>query len=192
MVLSPAESSTAETMQLFNQHGGENYDGEPVSQTSHMVQCAMLALENLSDAPLVLGAPLHDVGHLLKHRQPTAQMGAYGVINHEAVGAAYLRSQGFGQRVCSVVEQHVAAKRYLVAADAGYKSKLSAASLQTLAWQGGAMSVEECTAFERHRFFHDIIKVRRWDEEAKSTTAAVLPLSWFEKLIIEHLKYAVV
>jgi phosphonate degradation associated HDIG domain protein len=185
--LSPAESITNEIIQLFEQYGAEDYDGEPVSQTSHMIQCAMLAMDNWSDMTLILGALLHDIGHLLKHKSPTQLMDGYGVLNHESIGAAYLRSKGFPERICAVVEQHVAAKRYLVATDAAYQSKLSPASVQTLQWQGGPMSPEEAWAFEKHPFFTDIIKVRRWDEEAKGSQAVLLPLSYYRKLLHDYL-----
>ena len=56
-------------MQLFEKYGNNDYDGEPVTQTSHMVQCAMLAMKNNADNELVLGAFLHDIGHLLGHQQ---------------------------------------------------------------------------------------------------------------------------
>ncbi|RFM26030.1 phosphonate degradation HD-domain oxygenase [Deminuibacter soli] len=174
-------------MQLFKQHGAADYDGEPVTQSSHMIQCAMQALAEGGDMELVLGAFLHDIGHLLKHEQPTEAMGDYGVVNHEGIGAAYLKQHGFSDRICAMVDMHVQAKRYLVATDPGYRAKLSPASLQTLEWQGGPMSDTEAAAFSRHPFFEDIIKVRRWDELAKSTDTVLLPLSHFEKMMVDYL-----
>jgi putative nucleotidyltransferase with HDIG domain len=182
-----AAQTAGDIIRLFETFGAEDYDGEPVSQTAHMVQCAMLALEAMSDLPVVIGALLHDVGHLLKHEQATEAMGEYGVKDHEGIGAAYLYSKGFSSRVCAIVQEHVAAKRYLVATDAAYKNKLSPASLQTLAWQGGPMSPDEVMLFERHPYFMDILNVRRWDEEAKSRDAVLLPVTYFRKLIVDHL-----
>ncbi len=176
-----------EIMNLFEKHGAEDYDGEPVSQTSHMIQCAMLAMSEGGDMELVLGAFLHDIGHLLKHTQHTDAMEQYGVVNHEGIGAAYLKEKGFSERICAMVDMHVHAKRYLVATDIGYKNKLSAASLQTLEWQGGPMTQTEQAAFRQHPFFNDIIKVRHWDEGAKSTQAVLLPLQQFKNLILEYL-----
>lgn len=174
-------------MQLFESFGNEDYDGEPVSQTSHMIQCAMLAMESVSDQALVIGAFLHDIGHLLKHEQHTEAMGTFGVVNHEGIGAGYLRDRGFSERICAMVAQHVAAKRYLVATDKLYAGKLSPASQETLRWQGGPMTTSEAAAFERHPFFTDIIKVRRWDEEAKNHSAVLLSLSHFRHLIFDYL-----
>jgi len=180
-------NATAEIMQLFEKYGNEDYDGEPVSQTSHMVQCAMQAMSEGADMELILGGFLHDIGHLLRHEQLTEEMGGYGVVNHEGIGAMYLRSKGFSERVCAMVEKHVDAKRYLVATDTTYKEKLSEASLQTLEWQGGPMNEGEVMLFVQHQFFDDIIKVRLWDEQAKNYDAVVLPLSHFSNLIEEYL-----
>jgi len=185
-----AEEVTNEILVLFEEHGNEDYDGEPVSQTSHMIQCGMQAMAEGADMELVIGAFLHDIGHLLRYRMETEAMGNYGVLNHDGIGGEYLRSKGFTDRVCAMVEQHVAAKRYLVSTDPTYKNKLSEASLQTLMqWQGGLMQPEEILAFENHPFFDDIIKVRLWDEEAKNHNAVLLPLRHFGNLIFEYLNH---
>jgi len=174
-------------MQLFEQYGNNDYDGEPVTQTSHMVQCAMLAMHSNADTELVLGAFLHDIGHLLGHKQQAEDMGGFGVINHEGIGAKYLKEKGFSERVCAVVERHVAAKRYLVTTDAGYAAKLSPASRETLRWQGGTMTKEEAAAFRNYPYFKEIIQVRLWDEGAKDYNAVLLPLSIFEEMIDTYL-----
>jgi gamma-butyrobetaine dioxygenase len=62
---------------------------------------------------------------------------------------------------------HVAAKRYLCAAEPGYFGLLSAESVRTLAAQGGPMSAAEAAEFEAHPYFADAVAVRRWDEAAK-------------------------
>jgi len=186
--MNKTDSVTSEIMRLFENYGNEDYDGEPVSQTSHMIQCAMQAMAESADMELILGAFLHDVGHLLRHEQATDAMGNYGVVNHEGLGGNFLRRKGFTERVCAMVEKHVDAKRYLVATDPLYKEKLSEASLHTLnTWQGGPMSDAEIMLFEQHPYFDDIIKVRMWDEEAKSRNAVMLPLNHFQHLLFEYL-----
>lgn len=175
-----------EIIVLFEQYGDEDYDGEPVSQASHMIQCAMLAMQEDADEELILGAFLHDIGHLLKHRQITEAMGNYGVVNHEGIGADFLRIKGFSERVCSVIQNHVQAKRFLVATETSYKNNLSEASRQTLQWQGGPMSQQEVKTFLEHPFFQDIIRVRIWDEEAKNTNAVLVPIVYFKNLIYLH------
>jgi putative nucleotidyltransferase with HDIG domain len=146
----------------------------------------MLAMGE-GEIELTLGAFLHDIGHLLKHEQHTEAMGSFGVVNHEGIGAAYLRERGFSERICAVVANHVAAKRYLVATDEMYAAKLSTASRETLKWQGGPMTEKEVKAFKKHSHFEDIINVRLWDEKAKDQKAPLLPISFFQKLIHNYL-----
>lgn len=184
--ISGAKEVSLEIITLFNKYGNEDYDGEPISQTSHMIQCAMLAMGE-GEIELTLGAFFHDIGHLLKHEQDTEAMGSFGVVNHEGIGAAYLRERGFSERICAVVANHVAAKRYLVATDEMYAAKLSTASRETLKWQGGPMTEKEVKAFKKHSYFEDIIKVRLWDEKAKDQKALLLPISFFQKLIQNYL-----
>lgn len=185
--MNKTDTATAEIFALFETYGDSDYDGEPVSQTSHMVQCGMRAMDLGEDEELILGAFLHDIGHLLRHQEETEAMGSYGVVNHEGLGADYLREKGFSERICAMVEKHVDAKRYLVATDPAYEEKLSEASMQTLIWQGGPMNEIEVMQFEQHPYFDDIIKVRHWDEEAKDSDAVLLPLSHFKKLVHEYL-----
>ena len=185
--VSPPRIVSEEIKDLFIKYGDEDYDGEPVSQASHMIQCAMLAMGE-GEVELTIGAFLHDIGHLLKHEQETEAMGNFGVVNHEGIGASYLRERGFSERICAVVANHVAAKRYLVATDKMYAAKLSPASKETLKWQGGPMTDKEVKAFRNHSFFDDIIKVRLWDEKAKDTHIKMLHLSHFINLIYDHLK----
>jgi len=183
-----ADEIAEEIHMLFEQHGNEDYDGEPVTQTSHMIQCAMQAMAEGGDMELIIGAFLHDLGHLLRYKMETEAMGRYGVMNHDGIGGEYLRQNGFSERVCAMVEEHVAAKRYLVSTRPEYKDKLSEASLQTLMqYQGGLMTKEEITAFQNHPYFDDIIKVRLWDEEAKDYHAVLLPLKNFINLIHDYL-----
>jgi 2-amino-1-hydroxyethylphosphonate dioxygenase (glycine-forming) len=178
---------TDEIMQLFELYGDSDYDGEPVSQVSHMIQCAMHAMDHTDDGEVILGAFLHDVGHLLKHDRETVLMGNYGVINHEWLGAQYLQEKGFSERVSTIVGMHVHAKRYLVTTNPGYAKKLSEASWETLHYQGGLMDENEISQFEQHPFFNEIISVRLWDEEAKDTEASLLPLNYFRNLVLDYL-----
>lgn len=179
---------TDEIMQLFELYGNSDYDGEPVSQASHMIQCAMHAMDHTDDGEVILGAFLHDIGHLLKHDRETESMGNYGVVNHEWLGAQYLQEKGFSERVCTIVGMHVHAKRYLVTTNPDYAKKLSEASWETLHYQGGLMDENERSQFEQHPFFNEMISVRLWDEEAKDKEANLLPLSYFRIIVLDFLK----
>lgn len=162
---------------LYQRHGDEDYIGEPVSQLEHMSQAAQLAQAEGFDDEVVLAAFFHDIGHLCEG----ADMGGYGVVSHERIGAEYLRRCGFGERMAKLVEYHVEAKRYLVLRQPGYFQRLSEASRRTLEYQGGAMSEAEADAFERDPLCAVSLRMRAWDEQAK--------LEWVPVMDLEVLKH---
>ncbi|KAB7730195.1 HD domain-containing protein [Rudanella paleaurantiibacter] len=152
---------------LFDQQGQDPYFGEPVTQLEHALQCAALAERAGSDNDTVVAAFLHDIGHLLPVESAEAYMDGYGTVDHERLGADHLRALGFSEKTAVLIENHVNAKRYLVTKFPEYDARLSDASRQTLAFQGGPMSADEMVAFEANPYFHEILALRRWDEEAK-------------------------
>jgi putative nucleotidyltransferase with HDIG domain len=104
--------------ELFDRYGKLDYIGEEVSQVEHALQCARLAELDNFPANVVLGAFLHDIGHLLGEKLNSEPMILnnvnYGTKNHDKLGADYLRSLKVPENVCMFVENHVIAKRYLV------------------------------------------------------------------------------
>jgi phosphonate degradation associated HDIG domain protein len=152
---------------LFAQGGEDAYYGEPVTQLEHAQQCAQLAEQAGADTETVVAAFLHDIGHLLPPESANGYMDGYGTIDHERLGADYLRERGFSEKVSQLIEHHVNAKRYLVYKNPKYFARLSEASLKTLEFQGGPMSVEEATVFEANPYFKGILQLRSWDEQAK-------------------------
>lgn len=153
--------------QLFAQSGDDAYYGEPVTQLEHALQTAKLAEDMGADRDTVLAAFLHDVGHLLPAEAGIGYMDGYGTIDHERLGADFLRDQGFSEKTVQLIENHVNAKRYLVAKNPDYLARLSEASLQTLGYQGGPMTPDEVIRFEQHPYFNEILQLRYWDEQAK-------------------------
>lgn len=161
---------------LYEQHGAEDYIGEPVSQLEHMSQAAELAMEHGFDDEVVVAAFFHDIGHLCVHRTGANDLHGFGTVSHEKVGADYLREKGFPERVALLVENHVQAKRYLTARFPEYYEKLSDASKKTLEYQGGKMTEIEAKRFERDPLFMEYIRMRMWDEEAKETERPIIAL----------------
>ncbi|ARK13474.1 HD domain-containing protein [Fibrella sp. ES10-3-2-2] len=153
--------------QLFAQSGDEAYFGEPVTQLEHALQSALLAENVGADRDTVLAALLHDIGHLLPAGSEDGYMDGYGTIDHERLGADFLREHGFSEKTAQLIENHVNAKRYLVAKQPAYLARLSDASLQTLGYQGGPMTPDEVAQFEKHPYFDEILQLRYWDEQAK-------------------------
>lgn len=151
------------------------YDGEPVDQLEHALQCAHLAREEGHDAEVVVAALLHDVG-----RSPVVlwEMGEPSDEHGELAGG-WLEPLA-GDRVAWLAEQHVAAKRYLVATDPEYRKTLTDISKESLRRQGGPMSPEEVTAFEQHPGWRDAVALRHWDDRGKVPGAEVPPLDAHE------------
>ena len=192
---------------LYHKHGHNGYIGEGVSQLEHARQTALCAIQAYDSSlrtghmtpqefsDFVLGAFFHDIGHLVRYiRSDDLELmgvdGDLGVMNHETVGADYLRLLGFSTRVCNLVGGHVRAKRYLVTIDQDYKNNLSEASKNTLEIQGGEMSNDEKTAFENDPDFCELLDLRQFDENAKNSDPRFLaemdidyPISYFESLL---------
>lgn len=114
-------------------------------------------------------------------------MGGFGVMDHEKLGAEYLRKLGFPELVARLVESHVEAKRYLTYKKPDYFNRLSEASKQTLNYQGGVMSPEEALAFEADENHRLILKMREWDEKAKETQVPVPSLEKYKKMATDLL-----
>lgn len=147
------------------------YDGEPVSQLEHALQCADLARASGGDDELVIAALLHDVG-----RSPVA-LREFGttLVDHGKIAHEWLAPL-VGERVAWLAGQHVSAKRYLVATDPSYREGLTATSIRTLRDQGGPMNLGEVREFERHPQWREAVALRRWDDLGKEPGARVSPL----------------
>ncbi len=161
-----------------------DYIGEPVTQLAHGLQAAARA-QATGDEALTLAALLHDVGHLADPSAPDMQ--GLGAVNHEGIGQAVLDRLGFAPAVGRLVESHVAAKRYL-ARRAAYDGKLSEASRQTLALQGGPMTDAEAAAFEADPLHRQMLRLRGFDEAAKIPGADVPGLDHWRPIIEAHLR----
>jgi len=170
-----------EIFRLLEQRGHGSYFGEPISQLEHALQCAHLAEREGADNELIAAALLHDVGHLLHNDgEDVADRGTD--TEHEHQGQAWLSTQ-FGPAVTHPIALHVAAKRYLCATDPSYLGKLSAASVQSLELQGGAMEADEVADFKANEFADDAVRLRRWDDLAKEERLDVPPLEHYRSIL---------
>jgi len=143
-----------------------------LSELDHGLQCAAeLAAVAPDDTELQIAGLVHDVCHA-----------AIDIDAHDRIGADAVRDI-LGERVAALVGLHVAAKRYLIATDADYASRLSPISKVTLELQGGAMSAMEVAAFESSPFARDAVLLRKADEAAKSPGKLVLGLDHWRKAL---------
>jgi 2-amino-1-hydroxyethylphosphonate dioxygenase (glycine-forming) len=164
--------------EIYDKYGGEGYIGEKVTQLEHATQAALLAEDHLKSVAtainpkiVILGAFLHDIGHLLVFEEfPDLElMGNVGVKHHEEIGAYFLKKLGFPFEVCELVRNHINTKRFLITINSEYYDKLSSASKKTFNYQGGEMSREELINFSKDDLFPWHLKLRQWDDMAKST-----------------------
>lgn len=172
--MTEVERVVDEVFGLYQRFGAADYIGEPVSQLEHMSQAAQCALAEGFDDEVVLAAFFHDIGHICGESE--AQMGGFGIVSHERLGADYLRRAGFGERLARLVEYHVQAKRYLTLREPGYYGRLSEASRRTLDFQGGVMSEAQAVAFEADPLCEVSVRLRHWDEQAKESQVPVIDL----------------
>jgi len=155
---------------LFARRGGEQYTGEPVTQLEHALQTATLAeLEDASDE-MVTAALLHDFGD-------TPSMHGIDDI-HQYRALPFLRGT-FGVGVLDAIRLHVDAKRYLCAMQDGYFAALSEDSKRSLALQGGIFNDAQAEAFILQHGAGDAVRLRLWDDAAKTADARTPPLSHF-------------
>ena len=112
-------------------------------------------------------------------------MDGLGTLNHELIGADFLRVHGVPERVARLTERHVDAKRYLTFKHPAYYDGLSEASRGTLRWQGGPMNAEEAQTFEQDPDFQTILQLRQWDEQAKVEGKPLPDLAIFEAFLTD-------
>lgn len=179
----PAEPFVDRLFALFAERGERHY-GEGVSQLDHALQTAHHARLDGASPALIAAALLHDVGHLLQRLgEDAADRGLDD--QHETIGARYL-ARGFGPAVTEPIALHVAAKRYLAAFEPGYFALLSAASVQSLALQGGPMSAAEAEAFLRDPSAADAIRLRRYDEMGKVVGIEIEGLDAYRQILLSQ------
>jgi phosphonate degradation associated HDIG domain protein len=188
MTAEQAQKTTDEIMGLYESYGGAEYAGEKVSQLEHMAQAAQLAEAQGFDEEVILAAFLHDIGHISEAAKGDNEMDGFGIKDHEELGAEFLREKGFSKKIARLVESHVEAKRYLTIKDPAYYAQLSVASKKTLEYQGGPMSEEEAAAFEQYPLFDLIIRMRKWDEEAKIENQPLPDLRHYRRMMLHHLQ----
>jgi len=169
----------------FALHGATSYEGkrhESVSALAHALQCAQLAEDARADSQLVAAALLHDVGHFVAINE----VGAMADVDdaHELRGVAVL-VRDFPPAVVEPIRLHVAAKRYLTATEPAYLRGLSPASVHSLAQQGGPLRGGEIARFEAQPFAEDAVRLRRWDDLAKTLGRATPGLDYYLAVLDE-------
>ncbi|RYG34379.1 MAG: HD domain-containing protein [Burkholderiales bacterium] len=162
---------------LFAQHGNTQYSGEPVTQTEHALQTALLAEQAGADDSLITAALLHDLGHLINDHGDTPTLQGVDDL-HQFCALPFLRGL-FDDRVLDAIRWHVDAKRYLCATRTEYYDALSADSKRSLVLQGGVFSATQAAEFIARPNAGDAVTLRLWDDQAKSEGLETPPLSYY-------------
>lgn len=162
---------------LFESHGDSQYGGEAVSQLEHALQAAHFASEAGVKESIIVAGILHDIGHLLHHLPDDAPENGIDDL-HENLANDFLQKY-FLPEVVEPVRLHVAAKRYLCRIEPEYLNILSEPSIISLGLQGGPMSANECSEFEKNPFYADAVRLRRFDDQAKIENLQVKDLSFY-------------
>lgn len=184
---SAADAFVAELSDLFARLGSLRY-GEDVSQLEHALQTAHHAKADGAPPVLVVAALLHDVGHLMqKAGENAADLGVD--TRHEHISAGYL-ARAFSPEVTEPIRLHVAAKRYRVATEPAYLERLSAASLRSLALQGGPMNEGEVAAFLAEPHASAALRLRSYDEAGKAPEAEVAGFDTYHDLLRDQIARA--
>ena len=169
--------SLADIEQLFAARGGEQYSGEPVTQLEHALQCATLAEAEDAADEMLTAALLHDLGHMLHDLGETPTGRGIDDI-HQYRALPFLRGT-FGVGVLDAIRLHVDAKRYLCATRADYYAALSEDSKRSLALQGGVYDAAQAEAFIAQPGALDAVRLRVWDDCAKTAGMPTPPLAHF-------------
>ncbi|ANG62630.1 phosphodiesterase [Marinobacterium aestuarii] len=184
-----AQNIVAFLQTLFD-NCNDAYLGEAVTVSQHMLQGATLAQRGGMPDEVIVGALLHDIGHMV------SPLGTFAIDDtwdrhHENSGARLLAGY-FPQVVVDCVRHHVAAKRFLCATQPDYFDRLSQASVHSLQLQGGPMTADEVAEFERLPNLETILQVRYLDEAGKCPAMNTPGFSHFapqvQRLVDAHLQ----
>ncbi len=169
-----------EIARLLEAKGQRQYGCEAVSQLAHALQCAGLAEEAGETPETIVAALLHDLGHLLapKRAEEAGQARQQRDDLHQYIALPFLRGL-FAPAVLEPMRLHVDAKRYLCAAEGGYRDTLSPASKRSLELQGGIYTDEEAKSFLAQPFAAEAVRLRRYDDAAKVPGKTTPPLAHF-------------
>ena len=173
---------------IFEDVAAVAYLGEDVTIAEHMLQSATLAERGRKKDAVIVGALLHDIGHV------AGDFGMFSMTDtedrHHELAGARLVERFFPAVVTDCIRHHVAAKRYLSATRCGYLDRLSDASRHSLSLQGGPMGAHEAERFARHPHLGEIVAVRLLDDAGKRPGMKTPGFSHYvpiiESLVKEH------
>lgn len=164
---------------IYKKYGDKIYTGEEVTYLEHAVNTAKLAEQfcqeynilNPFKEELITSCLLHNIGNLMVFEYPNNRyplIKDIGVRDYEFIGGEFLLSLGFSPVVADIVKKHIYTKRYLVSINEDYFYTLSRHSRKKLDYQGGLLTKNETSKYQKNNLFDFHIKVREWIDLAKN------------------------
>ena len=165
--------------QIYIKYGDKKYTGEEVTYLEHGLYTAKLAEQycqeynilNPFKEELITSCLLHNIGNLLVFEYPNNKYPSIkdiGVRDYEFIGGEFLLSLGFSSVVSDIIKKHIYTKRYLVSINEEYFYTLSEHSRKKLDYQGGLLTKNETSKYQKNNLFDFHIKVREWIDLAKN------------------------
>ena len=178
-------------IEAMTKSAARQYGRERVNELAHALQCAELAEGAGADEEIVLACLLHDVGRYAVAQEgisdtlePAATRAGRTRGHHEA--GADLIAPYVPERVAFLVRAHTDAKRYLCAS----RARLLRDALRGLEAHADAPGRRDDggggRAVERHPWWPDAVRLRRWDDAAKVVGKQTRPLSSWEPLVRKY------
>ncbi len=168
-----APASVDELLTLLARGDG-GFDEAEIDGLFHALQCgANLRASHPDDPELAAAGLVHDIADIAFPHD-------HG--DHALRGAGLIEPL-LGARVAKLVGAHVEAKRYLVATDPEYRSRLSARSIETLQLQGDAFDAADVSRLATDPDLAEILALRRADDSAKDPAALPAPLATWRPLL---------
>lgn len=173
---------------LIEQNGSEKYS-EGITQLAHMCQVGELAQGEQEGGEFIIAAFLYNIGFFIDNSSLINNIGKFGMWDNETAGSEYLRSIGFSNKVASLVESNINAKRYLAYKKFSYMATLSKNNKSMVENYGGAMSKVEADEFERNHYFSLFIKLQLISNRAGTAelTSPLTNINAYKQLCRLHL-----
>ena len=175
------EAIVNEMFALYEKYGKRYGKGQEISQFEQVSQAAALAEEEGYEDEVILAAFFHNIGAICANAENQTE-GA-----REKLGADYLREQGFSERIATLVESDIKAKRYLAYKYPDYYDRFSDDEKAQIEAEGGRMNEIEAKKFEFDPDAELFLRLRYLNDKAREVRKPILNIPHIKLLAMSHL-----
>lgn len=181
------ENIVNEIFAVYENYGNRNSSGELASHLEQSAYAASLAEEEGFEDEVILAAFFHDIGYASPNDETVNSFNNINLVDTERSGANYLRELGFSERLATMVESDVRAKRFLASKYPEYYDQLSDEGKKLLEYQGGRMNKEEIAKFELDPDAEVFVRLRYWNDKARKIKKYTRNMAHYKLLAVSHL-----